>query len=250
MISAFGVNGFTASHLAALQYHGVKRVMIVFDRDEAGDRGADAIASELAGAGIEAWRVRFPARMDANAYAVKSSNPESALALALEQSVRMAATVGSAGPLQSDTTVTAETVTDSNETRPSLAALPNVQTATVAAATAIIACETTPSGDLFLRSGPRVWRVRGWQKNTLTEVMKVNVQVLDESTDAFHVDQLDMYHAKQRQGFVSTAANELACELAVIKREAGRVLLALEQQQDEQRRGAETEEASGAVTVR
>lgn len=79
--------------------------------------------------------------------------------------------------------------------------------------------------------------------------MKVNVQVLDESTGAFHVDQLDMYHAKQRQAYVSTAANELACDATVIKREAGRVLLALEQQQDEQRRTAEAEQASGAVTV-
>ncbi|MFC0139166.1 toprim domain-containing protein, partial [Erwinia mallotivora] len=255
VISAFGVNGFngfTVSHLAALQYHGVKRVLIAFDRDEAGDRGAEAVASELHSAGIDVWRVRFPAGLDANAYVVKSGNPESALALALEQSVRMAAVVGSAGPLQSDAAVTAETVTDSNETRPSLAALPDVQTATGAAASAAsaaVACEVTPAGELLLHSGPRVWRVRGWQKNQLPEVMKVNVQVLDESTGAFHVDSFDMYHAKQRQGFVSTAANELACELAVIKREAGRVLLALEQQQDVQRRTTEAEQASGAVSV-
>ncbi|MCX8957732.1 toprim domain-containing protein [Erwinia psidii] len=49
VIAAYGVNGFTASHLAALQYHGVKRVMIAFDRDEAGDRGAETVAAELAG---------------------------------------------------------------------------------------------------------------------------------------------------------------------------------------------------------
>lgn len=79
--------------------------------------------------------------------------------------------------------------------------------------------------------------------------MKVNVQVLDESTGAFHVDSFDMYHAKQRQGYVSTAASELACDIAVIKRECGRVLLALEQQQDEQRRTAEEEQTCGVVTV-
>lgn len=39
VISAYGVNGFTAEHLAALQYYGVKRVYIAYDRDEAGDRG-------------------------------------------------------------------------------------------------------------------------------------------------------------------------------------------------------------------
>ncbi|MCX8959592.1 toprim domain-containing protein, partial [Erwinia psidii] len=233
VIAAYGVNGFTTSHLAALQYHGVKRVWIAFDRDEAGDRGAETVAAELAGAGIGAWRVRFPAGLDANAYALKSGNAEGALGLALEQSVRMAAPC----------------VSGSNETLPSLAARPAPQPTHQPAATAAIACETTSSGELLLRSGPRVWRVRGWQKNTLAEVMKVNVQVLDESTGAFHVDTFDMYHAKQRQAYVSTAASELACELSVIKRECGRLLLCLEQQQDERQRTAEAEQASGAVTV-
>ncbi|MFC0138945.1 toprim domain-containing protein, partial [Erwinia mallotivora] len=265
VISAYGVNGFTAGHLPALQYHGVKRVLIAFDRDEAGDRGADVVATELMAAGIDAWRVRFPQGLDANAYALKSGNPESAFMLALEQAVRMAAPgmSGSAvSGMQRDTAVTSKTVTHSNEQSSSLAARPDVQTASVATATfpsstcpavsssaPAIACETTPSGELLLRSGPRVWRVRGWQKNTLPEVMKVNVQVLDESTGAFHVDQLDMYHAKQRQAYISCAANELACELAVIKRECGRVLLALEQQQDEQCRVAEQEDAASAVAL-
>ena len=253
VITAFGVNGFTASHLAALQYHGVKRVLIAFDRDEAGDRGAEAVAAELAGAGIEAWRARFPAGLDANAYAVKSGNPESALGLALEQSVRMSgpvqgAAVAPAVPV-SDAGAASETGSASGEKPSSLAAFPAPQPTHQPAATALIACETTASGELLLRSGPRAWRVRGWQKNQMTEVMKVNVQVLDESTGAFHVDQLDMYHAKQRQGYVATAANELACDIAVIKRECGRVLLMLEQQQDERLKAAEAEQASGAVTV-
>ncbi|WP_168416094.1 toprim domain-containing protein, partial [Erwinia amylovora] len=51
-IAAFGVNGFSADHLAALRWHGVKRVLIAFDRDEAGDRGAEAVAGELQQAGI------------------------------------------------------------------------------------------------------------------------------------------------------------------------------------------------------
>ncbi|GLR10265.1 DNA primase [Mixta theicola] len=236
VIAAFGVNGFTAGHLAALQYHGVKRVMIAFDRDEAGDRGAEAVAEQLAGCGIAAWRVRFPAGMDANAYALKSGNPESAFALALAQAVRM----------KSGSAVTSENVTGSNETISPLAAFPASQPAHRPAETRI-ACEVTPAGELLLRSGPRQWRVRGWQKNTLAEVMKVNVQVLDESTGAFHVDQLDMYHAKQRQAYVNMAASELECDAAVIKRECGRVLLALEQQQDERLKVTEQESAAGVT---
>ncbi|UWS30005.1 CHC2 zinc finger domain-containing protein [Erwinia pyrifoliae] len=252
VIAAFGVNGFTADHLAALRWHGVKRVLIAFDRDEAGDRGAEAVAGELQQAGIDAWRVRFPLGLDANAYALKSGNPESAFALALESAVRM----------NGGAVAASETVTASGDNPSSLTALPSSQPAVIP----LIACETTPCGELLLRSGPRVWRVRGWQKNTLSaapahpcargtkasclsEVMKVNVRVLDGSSGVFHVDQLDMYHAKQRQAYISAAANELGCDIAIIKREAGRVLLALEQQQDAQRLTAETEQACGAVTV-
>jgi len=229
VIAAYGCNGFTGGHLAALQYHGIKRVLIAYDRDEAGDRGAEMVAAELHQAGIEAWRVRFPAGLDANSYALKSGNPASAFALALEQAVRM----------NSGTEALSEAVTASDKTPSSLAAQPDVQAALPATETLAIACEVTASGELLLRSGPRVWRVRGWQKNTLAEVMKVNIQVLDESTGASHVDSFDIYHAKQRQGYISTAASELGCELSVIKREAGRVLLALEQQQDKRQRAAE-----------
>lgn len=233
VIAAFGVNGFTAEHLAALSYHGVKRVLLAFDRDDAGDRGAETVAAELAAAGIEAWRVRFPQGLDANAYALKSGNAEHALGLALESAVRMDSGAGAAS----------ETVTASGAIPSSLTVRAPVHQAAEA-----VACEVTASGELLLRSGPRVWRVRGWQKNTLTEVMKVNVQVLDESTGAFHVDSFDMYHAKQRQGYVNTAASELECEAAVIKRECGRVLLMLEQKQDEAQRQAEQETPSVVVS--
>ena len=35
--SGYGVNGFTAEHLEAFQRHGIERVLIAYDRDEAGD---------------------------------------------------------------------------------------------------------------------------------------------------------------------------------------------------------------------
>src|SRR5471030_2865858 len=223
VITAYGVNGFTAEHLAALQYHGVKRVLIAYDRDDAGDAAALKLAPELLELGIEAWRVRFPAGLDANEYAVKSGNPESALGLALEQRQWLGHGAG-----------------------PGLASEPSSLAVPSPVADAV-PCEQTDSGELLMRCGPRVWRVRGWQKNTLSEVMKVNVQVRDESTGAFHVDSLDMYHAKQRQTYIATAALELACEASVIKRECGRLLLMLEQKQDEAQR--QTEQEKPSVTV-
>ncbi|MFP1727462.1 CHC2 zinc finger domain-containing protein [Lonsdalea quercina] len=230
--TAYGANGFTAEHLAALQYHGVKRVLIAYDRDEAGDRGAERVAADLLEAGIEAWRVRFPPGLDANAYALKSGSPESALGLALEQAAWMGKGTGP-GAVFSHETVAESSVNPSSLTAP---AEP-------------VPCEQTEAGELLLRCGPRVWRVRGWQRNSVAEVMKVNVQVRDESTGAFHVDSLDMYHARQRQGYISAAAEELGCEVSVIKRECGRVLLMLEQKQDEQRQSSAQTDAPAAVTV-
>ncbi|ACT06767.1 zinc finger CHC2-family protein [Dickeya chrysanthemi Ech1591] len=234
--TAYGANGFTADHLAALQYHGVKRVQIAYDRDEAGDRGAESVAAELLEAGIEAWRVRFPPGLDANAYALKSGHPESALGLALEQAAWMGQGSGPGVVFSRDMP------SGGDDTASSLAAPAGVPAPTVAG-------ELTASGDLLLTHGPRVWRVRGWQKNTVAEVMKVNVQVRDESTGALHVDSLDLYSSRQRQGYISAAAAELGCDASVIKRECGRVLLMLEQQQAHQRQAAEQAERAPAVTV-
>ncbi|RAT57477.1 DNA primase, partial [Lonsdalea populi] len=230
--TAYGANGFTTDSLAALQYHGVKRVLIAYDRDEAGDRGADSVAADLLEAGIEAWRVRFPPGLDANAYAQKSGSPESALGLALEQAAWMGKGTGP-GAVFSHETVAESSVNPSSLTAPA----------------ELVPCEQTEAGELLLRCGPRVWRVRGWQKNSVAEVMKVNVQVRDDSTGAFHVDSLDMYSSRHRQGYISAAAGELECEQSVIKRECGRVLLMLEQKQDEQRQSSAQTDAPAAVTV-
>ena len=69
--AAYGVEGFTADHLAAFKEHGVARVVIAFDRDEAGERGAAKIASQLMAEGIDCYRMQFPKGMDANDYALK-----------------------------------------------------------------------------------------------------------------------------------------------------------------------------------
>ncbi len=44
-------------------------MLIAFDRDEAGDRGAEALAVRLMAEGLECFRLLFPKGMDANAYA-------------------------------------------------------------------------------------------------------------------------------------------------------------------------------------
>ena len=69
--SARGTEGFTDEMLEAFARHGVEKVLIAFDRDEAGDRGAEKVAGKLMARGIGCYRVLFPHKMDLNEYALK-----------------------------------------------------------------------------------------------------------------------------------------------------------------------------------
>jgi DNA primase catalytic core len=69
--SAYGTEGFTGEMLEAFTRHGVEKVLIAFDRDQAGDRGAEKVAAKLMAKGIDCYRVLFPHKMDLNEYALK-----------------------------------------------------------------------------------------------------------------------------------------------------------------------------------
>lgn len=87
--AAYGVNGFTAEHRAAFQRYGTKRVLIAYDRDEAGEKAASHLAEELMASGIECFRVQFPNGMDANEYALKVMPAPKSLGLVVRKAVWM-----------------------------------------------------------------------------------------------------------------------------------------------------------------
>ena len=70
------------------------------------------------------------------------------------------------------------------------------------------------------------------------EQLQVNVLVSRSGADAFHVDTFDLYSARQRALFVKQAAAELGVKPEEVKSDLGRVLLKLEELQDEQIREA------------
>jgi hypothetical protein len=91
--------------------------------------------------------------------------------------------------------------------------------------------------DIFLMQGERRYRIRGLHKNMSYELLKVNVLLSGKTPrgeSAFHVDTLDLYSARQRSGFTKQAAEELGVKEEVLRRDLGRVLLKLEELQDEQ----------------
>ncbi len=69
--TSYGVEGFTDDHLAAFRCYGTERVLIAYDRDDAGERAAEKLAEKLIAAGLECFRVQFPKGMDVNEYALK-----------------------------------------------------------------------------------------------------------------------------------------------------------------------------------
>jgi DNA primase catalytic core len=79
--ASYGIEGFTADHLAAFQSHGVERILIAYDRDEAGDRAAEKLKCQLTAAGLDCYRIQFPKGMDANEYALKVTPAAKSLGL-------------------------------------------------------------------------------------------------------------------------------------------------------------------------
>jgi len=60
VIPCYGVNGLTEDHLSLFARYQTKEVYICFDKDEAGEQGAERINEQLKEKGIEAYIVQLP----------------------------------------------------------------------------------------------------------------------------------------------------------------------------------------------
>lgn len=78
-----GTEGFTPDHAEALTRHGVRRVLIGYDNDEAGNKAAAALAGSLLEEGVECFRVQLPQGQDIDDVAVGARNPTDVLGRAI-----------------------------------------------------------------------------------------------------------------------------------------------------------------------
>jgi len=230
--AAYGVNGFTEEMLQCFQSLNIERVLIAFDRDDAGNVAAERVAKQLNDAGIDAFRVLFPKGMDANEYALKVTPAAKSLDVAL----RKAEWISNGKKREPDRVADAKTATKKEitpEPIPSLAAavasenLPTVAVVDVAA--------DVFEHEVSLQFEGRHYRVRGLNKNLSHELLKINLLVREGN--AFHVDTLDMYSAKARAAYIKQAAQELGVADSLLKADLGAVLLKLEELQDQLIRG-------------
>ena len=277
--SCYGVNGMTEELIGALKSCGTQRILIAFDRDEAGDRGAEAVAKRLTAEGLDCFRLQFPKGMDANVYACTVKPAEKSLSVVIRsaqwlgqgatpalthtvnathddaaaETAKQGAVVDPVLPLAAS----AYAVSDEGVEVESPPPLPEPPAAAMPEPPEAEPQHQSDERQLLLVFGERRYRVRGLPTQ-LTEALKVNVLVtlIAASVDpgfaapegaALHVDTLDLYQAKQRQVFAKCAASELRVEEHIIQRDLGRLLLKLEQVIEERAKAAESSVAAPAA---
>jgi len=246
--SAYGIEGFTDEMVAAFKRHGTERVLIAYDRDEAGERGAGKVAERLMAAGIDCWRILFPKGMDANGYALKVQPAAKSLGLVIRKAAWLGQGVAPAqpdvAPGEVPATPSLPNPSPAGSADASLAAPvatpaePPLPASPVPPGPAVDIPCTISDAEILFTLGERRYRVRGLSKNLGFEVLKVNLLVA--RGEAFYVDTLDLYAARQRQSYLAHAAIELQVAEDLLKADLGRVLLKLEALQEAAVRAALT----------
>jgi DNA primase catalytic core len=237
--AAYGIEGFTADHLAAFQRHETKRVLIAYDRDEPGERAAEKLSKQLMAEGLDCYRIQFPKGMDANEYALKVTPAPKSLGLV----IRKAQWLGK-GEAPPRTATDIEPAAKAEiPAAPMVPTAPEAQAVPESAPTAVLPASPLPAmaalealaqvqgEEVVITLGDRRYRIRGLNKNLAFDVlMKVNV--LAARGDAFHVDTLDLYSVRARTAFISQAAVELQVKDDIIRHDLGQVLRQLEALQE------------------
>ena len=105
VITGLSAKALPEELLNALLAAKVQRMFLAFDRDEAGDKGAEIVAAQLMARGVECRRVLFPHGQDANAYACQVQPAAKSLGVLLNAAQWLGhggnlATQNGSGPLQ------------------------------------------------------------------------------------------------------------------------------------------------------
>jgi len=269
--AGYGVEGFTNDHLALLKQCGVQRVLIAYDRDDAGERAAEKLSRELISEGLDCYRILFPKGMDANEYALKVGPASKSLGVAIRSAQWLGK--GQAKPITTVEAAPMERVpvlasSVKEEALPSLAAteiLPTAESSPLPLPAQVVPdvpCAALPAASVksigaehehAMTFADRRYRVRGLDKNLSYEVLKVNVLAsrssIDSHGESVHVDTFDLYQARHRATFVKQAAVELGVAEELIKADLGKLLLALEAEQEKLITAAQQPQASEVVKL-
>lgn len=245
--TSYGINGFTDDHLNAFKQYKIERVLFSYDNDVAGNAAIIELTEKLTKEGIDCYRINFPKSMDANEYALQVTPATKSLGLAIRkaewlgQGVRPALTTAQTlNEVINTELFEEEEASFTAPSHPATASL--VHPCTSAAVPA--STEASPQPDLpstidadvtekeiKITLDKRLYRVRGLQKNISYEQLKINLRISVEGL--VYVDQLNLYNARQRQGFIKQASTELGLDAETLKTDLGKLLLKLETLQED-----------------
>ncbi len=221
----YGTNGFTDELFDALLSKQVRRVRFAYDADEAGNKAAERDIEKLSAHGLECWRVKFPWGLDVNEYAKKVTPSSKSLAAILAAAEWRGGKTEA--PLPRRSAHAEAGVLSSSLATNKIAA---VAEPSVPSAISVVTSSLEKIGEYHvLKLGHREYRVGGLEKNNSLEVMKVALRVRHE--EMFHLDSFDVLRDGERRRFIERAAEETNLEKELIKRDLGKLLLALEEEQ-------------------
>ncbi|OQW96205.1 MAG: hypothetical protein BWK77_05890 [Verrucomicrobia bacterium A1] len=253
----YGTEGFTDELFDAILQRRVKRVRLAYDADEAGNRAAARDAERLTAHGVEVFRVKFPWGMDANEYACKVQPAAKALQTVLSAAEWVGGRGQPPSPEGSGEPRKSEARGQQDETH-TCAGAPVLSSSLAAELAAdekkplpdrvTLACQGVAMGEQgrslerlgpsallrtgeyhFLKLGPREYRVGGLEKNNSLEAMKISLRI--RCGENFHLDSFDLTQDQNRRRFVERASEETRLEKELIKRDLGKLLLLLEEEQ-------------------
>ena len=252
---AYGTEGFTEEMENALVKAKTERVCFAFDRDKAGDQGAGKAAERLQKHGIECRRVLFPHGMDANQYALKVTPPNKSLGVLLTAAQWLN------GPGKAELS---PVINPSPARAPAPSSLAALEAAKVESpeGAAKVENDTPPlmspvvngaapglalrEGHGFLDVDGREYRVAGLDQLAGAGALKVALRL--RWGERFHLDQLDLARDADRRRFVERAAEETGLTPEILKRDMGKLLLAVELYQREMEKPAEKIPAAVVLT--
>ena len=250
---AYGANGFTGEMKQAILKSEVKRVLISFDPDKAGDNGAKRVAGELLPAGIECYRVTVPGGMDVNEFACKHSPARENLEGLIKSARRMGNGKLKSTQIMPSQTIFPSLVVKKETTKEKKSAgescstceqqrpiMPSVKKETAKEKKEVSQAQETPKRQNYTAGGyvrrrgeelefarqDRIYRVRGFKKNLTSDTMRITLRVL--RAGRIYIDTLELYNARQRLAFAQAAAEELRIEPGPARADLTDLLLELE----------------------
>jgi len=218
-IPCYGVHGLTDEHLALFTQYGVHNVVLCFDADEAGERGAIQAGERLREKGFAVAQVQLAAGMDINS-ALNSGHSADDIEAARRAFRDAVAQAFAPAPAPVAALAKADVMTSA----PVADVADAVEAASVSSLTAAVPTdgyELTAHGFKLVFAG-RCFEVKGIAREATQ--LKATVKAWGEKARGFELTTLDLYSARSRDAYARACANLFGEQDAVIKNDLKRLL--------------------------